>query len=316
MLNEESTANALAIGREKADEILARRRIARARRADALSRHSSRLELQLRAMTDSDQVATTVFQSAGFLVAAGDSWFDYPFCDVLKVLEDNYGYNVESAAHAGDPKEAMAYQGGQLEEFARCLEKVLAHGITPKAILLSGGGDDIAGREFGTLLNNATSSISGWNSEIVDGVVNERILTAYKSILTSINILCESDLKKTVPILVHGYDYPVPDGRGFGGGWPFPGPWLEPGFREKLFTRLDRNVGLLRNLIDGFNGMLAALVKEPAFGNVSYVDLRGTLSTTLDNDQYKDWWANELHPTEKGFDAVTAKFAAELSKLS
>src|SRR5271156_6247914 len=103
MSNDESTADALAIGREKANEILARRRIARARRADALSRHPSRLELQVRTSTAADQATTTVLQSAGFLVAAGDSWFDYPFCDVLKVLEDTYGYNVESAAHAGDP---------------------------------------------------------------------------------------------------------------------------------------------------------------------------------------------------------------------
>jgi hypothetical protein len=265
--------------------------------------------------TAEGQVSESVFESVGFLVAAGDSWFDYPICDVLKRLEDKYGYNVESAAQAGDAIEAMAYQGGQLDEFARCLEKVLAHGVKPKAILVSGGGDDIAGKEFGMLLNIATSSISGWNSEIVEGVVNERISTAYKSMLTSINVLFEKYINVTLPILVHGYDYPVPDGRGFGGGWPLPGPWLEPGFREKLFTRLEKTVELLRTLIDRFNEMLAVLMKEPTFQNVLYVDLRGTLSTDLDNDQYKSWWANELHPTAKGFDAVTAKLAAELNKL-
>lgn len=265
--------------------------------------------------TAEGQVSESVFESVGFLVAAGDSWFDYPICDVLKRLEDKYGYNVESAAQAGDAIEAMAYQGGQLDEFARCLEKVLAHGVKPKAILVSGGGDDIAGKEFGMLLNIATSSISGWNSEIVEGVVNERISTAYKSMLTSINVLFEKYMNVTLPILVHGYDYPVPDGRGFGGGWPLPGPWLEPGFREKLFTRLEKTVELLRTLIDRFNEMLAVLMKEPTFQNVLYVDLRGTLSTDLDNDQYKSWWANELHPTAKGFDAVTAKLAAELNKL-
>lgn len=315
MSAEDRTAYALVIGREKATEILARRKLARESRAEALKRHSSRLELQMSTTTAEDQVATVAFQSAGFLVAAGDSWFDYPFCDVLKLLEDKYGYNVESAAHAGDPIEAMAYQGGQLDEFARGLEKVLAHGVNPKAILLSGGGDDIAGKEFGMLLNNATSSISGWNAEIVDGILNQRISTAYKSMVTSINMICEQDMKTTLPIFVHGYDYPVPDGRGFWGGWPFPGPWLEPGFREKLFRHLDKNIGLLRTLIDAFNGMLAALAKEQDFRNVFYVDLRGTLSTDLNSDRYKDWWANELHPTEKGFAAVTAKFAAELRKL-
>jgi hypothetical protein len=45
-------------------------------------------------------------------------------------------------------------------------------------------------------------------------------------------------------------------------------------------------------------------------GHVHYVDLCGTLSSKLAN--YKDWWANELHPTEKGFEGVTKKFVAVL----
>lgn len=315
MRNGDGTAAAIAVGRKKADEILAQRKIARVKRANVLSTLSGRLELTVKIGEVTDQVAPTRLQTAGFLVAAGDSWFDYPFHDVLKLLDDNYGYNVQSAAHRGDPIEAMAYQGGQIDSFARCLEKVVAQGATPKAALLSGGGDDIAGNEFGMLLNNATSNISGWNAEIVDGVLNLRIITAYKSMISSINRLCEQDLGKTLPILVHGYDYPVPDGRGFWGGWPFPGPWLEPGFREKLFTILEKNVQLMRDIIDRFNDMLAGLVKEPAFSNVHYVDLRGTLSTDLAKNAYQDWWDNELHPTEKGFGVITDKFASELAKL-
>jgi len=313
--NEDITTAAIAVGRKIADEILARRTIARARRANVLATHPKRLELNVQVASTAGPLAVASLHTAGFLVAAGDSWFDYPLYDVLKLLEDNYGYNVESAAHRGDPIEAMAYQGGQLDKFARCLEKVLAHGATPKAVLLSGGGDDIAGKEFGMLLNNATSAIGGWNSEIVDGVINQRIVAAYKAMLGAINHLCEQSVGKSLPILVHGYDYPVPDGRGFLGGWPFPGPWLEPGFREKLFTDLAKSVALMHDIIDGFNKMLAALVQDPAFGNVHYVDLRNTLSTDLANDAYKDWWGNELHPTEKGFSAVTDKFAIELSKL-
>lgn len=293
----DSTTAAIAMGRQKADEILARREIALARRAKVLAASA----------------APAGAQTAGFLVAAGDSWFDYPFFDVLKLLDDNYGYNVESAAHRGDPIEAMAYQGGQLDKFARCVEKVLAHGAVPKAVLLSGGGDDIAGNEFGMLLNNAASSIGGWNSEIVDGVLNQRIVTAYRSMLSSITWLCQQKTGQILPILVHGYDYPVPDGRGFWGGWPFPGPWLEPGFREKRFDDLAGNVLLMHDIMDRFNVMLAGLVSDPAFGNVRFVDLRGTLSTDLGS--YQDWWDNELHPTEQGFTAVTDRFASVLGSL-
>ena len=47
--------------------------------------------------------------------------------------------------------------------------------------------------------------------------------------LSAVTAACQDLLGAPVPILLHGYDYPVPDGRGFLGGWgPLPGPWLEP----------------------------------------------------------------------------------------
>jgi len=315
MTDEESTAAAIAIGQRNADEILARRRIARTRRANALATHPETLKLSVQVESLTGPIAAASHETAGFLIAAGDSWFDYPIHDVLKLLEDNYGYNVESAAHRGDPIEAMAYKDGQLDKFARCLEKVVAQGATPKAVLLSGGGDDIAGKEFGMLLNNATSGIAGWNGEIVDGLLNQRIVAAYKTMLVAINSLCQQDLGKSLPILVHGYDYPVPDGRGFLGGWPFPGPWLQPGFREKRYDDLATTLALMRDIIDRFNVMVASVAQDAAFPNVHFVDLRGTLSTVLTGDAYQDWWANELHPTERGFSAVADKFAAELGQV-
>ena len=103
MANANSTNDAIALGQIKADEILARRKVARDRRASVLSAHSGRLELTVKVATMTGTSTAANLQTAGFLVAAGDSWFDYPFYDVLKLLDDNYGYNVESSAHRGDP---------------------------------------------------------------------------------------------------------------------------------------------------------------------------------------------------------------------
>ena len=222
---------------------------------------------------------------------------------------------MESTAHKGDPIEKMAYHGGQIDGFARKLEKIKAHGAIPKAVLLSGGGDDVAGNEFGMLLNNAFSPIAGLDKEVVDGVLNERIIAAYASMLASITASCEKYFSKKLPILVHGYDYPVPDGRGFLGGWPFPGPWLDPGFREKNFGDLAPRVRMMKDLMDQFNEMVASLSGHPGLDHVHYVDLRKTLSNNLVNDDYKAWWANELHPSDQGFHAVTKKFAAALEAL-
>ena len=247
----------------------------------------------------------------GILVAEGDSWFDYPLHDILKLLEDSYGYGVESVAHKGDRVEEMAYASGQLDGFSRVLEKLLARGTPPRAVLLSGGGNDVAGREFGMLLNHADSPIAGLNDRVVEGVIDQRVRVAYVTILSAVTEICVRRLGHDLPILVHGYDHPVPDGRGFLGGWAFlPGPWLEPGFREKGYRSEILRLNLARDLIDRFNAMLATLVALPQFAHVTYVDLRNTLSTSASN--YTDWWANELHPTRRGFEAVTAKIAAAI----
>ena len=315
MTTDDQAAKAREIGRQRAEAVLQQRRIAHDTRAAALAGNANTLQLTRSVSGGAETFQAQTTQTAGFLVAMGDSWFDYPFHDVLTKLDDEHGYNIESAARAGDPIENMAYQGGQIDRFARCVEKVIAHGAVPKAILLSGGGDDIAGREFGMLLNSAVSPITGWNPDVVEGVIDVRIRTAYTAILAAVNTVSEAYAPgRTFPVLVHGYDYPVPDGRGFSWGWPFPGPWLQPGLREKGFSDLDTGIALLRLLIDKFNQMVMDVASASA-GQVHYIDLRNTLSTVVAGDAYKKWWANELHPTGDGFSAIATKFAAVLTQV-
>ena len=312
MPEQDSVRAAIRIGQQNLDEVLARRAAAQKTRAKALASHPRAQDVRLQS-GGAFGVAPSI--TAGFLVAAGDSWFDYPIHDVLKKLDEEHGYDIESAAHRGDPVEAMASENGQLDKLARCFEKVAARGGNPKAVLLSGGGDDIAGKEFGMLLNNRTLPIGGWNAQVVSGVLNQRITVAYQKMFWVATQMGMRYTGKKLPILIHGYDYPVPDGRGFWGGWPFPGPWLQPGFREKLFEDLNTTVTMMHQVMDQFNDTMIALTKFPELGDVRYVDLRGTLSNDLKSDKYKQWWANELHPTEDGFSAIANRFASTLSAL-
>ncbi len=291
---------ALQTGQQDAQRILAQRREVLLARAQALGVSPEAAALP----------------TSGTLVAQGDSWFDYPWHDILKLLEDRYGYGVESVAHRGERVEDMAYAEGQLEGLTRTLEKTIGRGTPPKAILLSGGGNDVAGSEFGMLLNHARSALAGFNQEVLAGVIDQRIRVAYITILGAVTELCVAKVGKPLPIVVHGYDHPVPDGRGFLGGWWFlPGPWLEPGFRAKGYSDLIVRVGLAKDLIDRFNQMLQSVVGLSSFTeHVRYVDLRGTLSTSPGD--YQDWWANELHPTLRGFEAVTARLASVLAAPS
>lgn len=311
MPNGDMMQEAIARGKAQATEVLAFRDEELQAREQALVARAEASVLDVAVESASvlsvERVEAMGPPAAGVLVAEGDSWFDYPMNNVLRLLEDRHGYEVESVASNGDRVEDMAYSDGQLEKFTRLLEKLIRRGDVPRAILLSGGGNDVAGDEFAILLNHAFSARPGLNENVVKGVIDERIQLAYAHIIAAVDEVCEKRLGRRLPVLVHGYDYPVPDGRGFwGGGWVLPGPWLEPGFRAKQYDDMERRKEILRTLIDRFNEMLSRLPTMPELSHVRYIDLRGTLSSGAD---YRQWWANELHPTGPGFLKVAQRFA-------
>jgi hypothetical protein len=307
------TRQAVSAGEAIAAEVLRFREQSLRRRARAMQQTPPRLRARAPAVSPRLVRAAGGPGRRGVLVAEGDSWFDYPWHDVLRMLEDEHAWDVESVAHKGDRVEDMAYSGGQLEELARTIERLLRQSMIPNAILLSGGGNDVAGDEFGMLLNHASSATPGLNADVVRGVLDDRIRHAYIAIIAAVTRLCEKQTGRAIPIIVHGYDRPVPDGRGFAGGWgPLPGPWLEPGFRGKGFEDLDETTRIVGDLIDRFNRMLREVAATPGFDHVRYLDLRGTLPS---DRSYRTWWANELHPTRRGFAAVADRFAAAIDRL-
>jgi hypothetical protein len=158
------------------------------------------------------------------------------------------------------------------------------------------------------LLNHAASGLPPINDDAVRGVIEVRSRNAYAFLISGLGEIARQLLKRPIPVIVHGYDYPVPDGRGVLGGFAFlPGPWLQPGSQRKGLGDLDANTTVVGTLIDTFNAMLRQLARSAGFEHVRYVDLRGTLSHAAG---YKHDWANELHPTKSGFSAVANKIAA------
>jgi GDSL-like Lipase/Acylhydrolase family len=313
-MSQKKPASLSAIAKQAKQEGEAQAVAAVAMRAKALARRRKALnelaKSKAKGQGASFAAAPAALTSAGLLMAEGDSWFDYPFVDILKVLDDDYGYDVEDVAHKGDRIEDMAYDGGQVDDFTRKLEKLATRGKVPKAILLSGGGNDVAGREFGMLLDHAGSATAGLNENVLVGVIDKRIYAAYMTVIGRVTALCQQYFAKKLPILVHTYDYPVPDGRGIL--FNLFGPWLQPGFNSKGFYDLARLKALAKALIDRFGNTVKAVASDPGNPHVRFVELRDTLTT---GPNYKVWWDNELHPTRKGFEKVTAKFAAVLATL-
>lgn len=244
----------------------------------------------------------------GLLVAEGDSWFDHPGGDVLSGLED-LGFDVEANAHCGDTLEDMSFNPRQLGDLHRLLTRVKLSGRTPKALLLCGGGNDIAGEEFTVLVNHAASGLPALNAAVVDGVIDGRLKVALSHWIGSVDAVARGVFGLPLKIVIHGYDYPVPDGRGSTFGPLRPkGPWLRPGFWLKGHTNLQRNRGVLRDLINRLNDMQVSLVEKLELPNLVHVDLRNTLSSVL----YENDWDNELQPTEAGFRSLARKIAAAL----
>lgn len=243
--------------------------------------------------------------SGGTLVAEGDSWFSLPGSDVLEELED-LGYDIESLAHPGDTVESMAYSNGQLKKLARLLNRLATKSRVPRSILLSGGGNDIAGDGLAFLLNHRDSRLGTLNHSMVKELIDVRLYSAYDRWVSVVDELNAALFGQTIRVVVHGYDYAVPDGRGFlGGWWVLPGPWLKPAFDKKGYNTLAQNRDTVGQVIDCFNEMLERLATNKA--SVRYVDLRGTLRDVPPH--HKRDWRDELHPREKAFESIAARIA-------
>jgi lysophospholipase L1-like esterase len=252
--------------------------------------------------------------AARCVVAEGDSWFDYPRSDVLDALEDDHDIRIEKVAQAGDTIEDMAFNPRQIGELARRYERLLRDQRQVNAVLISGGGNDITGDVFEMVLEHLHSGKPAVNATIARELIDVRVRDAYLRIIGTVMGLSEAYLGRQVPIIAHGYAYPVADGRGFmGGAWFLPGPWLSPGFDRKGIDDMSARRAVMRDLIDRFNLMLSGLAADPAVGAAfRYVDVRAVLSDELKADQYKRDWANELHPTPTAFRRVAAAIEAQI----
>jgi hypothetical protein len=251
----------------------------------------------------------------GYLIAEGDSWFSYPLHEeVVEKLEERFNYRIESAARWGDTAENIAYNdGGQGRALLRPFERLAQDKRLPRAILLSCGGNDLTGEDFSIVLDHARSLRPGLNAAIVEGIM-ERLEASITTLISLVRRLGQATFRREIPVVIHGYGYPVPDGRGFfGGAWLLPGPWLAPGFTRKGYNRLPERCRIMKDLIDEFNAVLRRAVAH--FTSAVHVDVRPVLSSTLRQERYKNAWANELHPTGRGFEAVARRFDRAIRKF-
>ncbi|MFY9513474.1 MAG: hypothetical protein WAQ05_21120, partial [Rubrivivax sp.] len=255
--------------------------------------------------------------SPGWLLAEGDSWFDGwgrdgdpQRTDLLLALQRQHGWQIDELADAGDTLDRIA-SPAQLAQFTRRLRRMQALGRLPRAVLLGGGGNDVVGKKLVDLLHRCDPGLPALN-DAGRALIHVTLQGHLRDALRHYFAATQQHLGHELPVLVHGYDHPVPDGRGaFGAASPMA--WLQPWFVIMKYLSDADQRRAAHELIDELNGMLALLAGSPEFrGRLFHVDLRGT----LDNGSgYRDDWENELHPTAAGFRKVAGVVAQHLAGL-
>ncbi len=253
------------------------------------------------------------------LLTIGDSWlYDY----VVGRLELSPSLSTELKDLNFTSDNLFCKTGRTLAEMAQPdrLEKLRSHLANlrgepdgPRAVLVGGGGNDLvdppdnpaATRLFGMLVGNAGSAAAALHGPAVAAFIDGELKGFYRQ------ILAVAAAGTDVPILVHAYDHPIPDGRPSTWG---PGPWLKPVFDAKQIDEAIRR-DIMKALIDRLNAMVAAVATEFP-GRVHPVSLNGVLAKEGDFAvDHKTYWANELHATDAGFDILARVVQATLATL-
>lgn len=255
------------------------------------------------------------------VVALGDSWFDYPPAffhtplggDLIARLGHCGRFSIKNFGKAGDTLQNMAYgtdvnhdyspKPGRINEVLGAVKSTNAD-----VFLLSAGGNDFSGDdgvELEQFLNHGKSGLPVFREDRARETFNVYVRTAQESIIKAVTAA-----RPGIQIFLHGYDYAMPDGRSVidgPGNFDCVGPWLIPAFaRQQVWPASDR-FKIVRQLVDMHNENIACLAQ--AYSNVHHIDCRGVLDQTTDD------WANELHPTPKGWEKIAQRFEGVIGKV-
>jgi hypothetical protein len=164
----------------------------------------------------------------------------------------------------------------------------------PDAILVSAGGDEIAGDQFIIYLDY----VGGGLSSRIQGAIAS-VEASYQALFQFRDVYAGHD----TPIFGHCYDYAIPNGSRT----IFGGPWLKPSLDFASYN-YSQGLAIVKQAIDDLYTMLNGLASV-AGNNFILVDTRGTLTRDMSHPL---GWANEIHPYTDGFIALAQKFVPVL----
>ncbi|MDH4393454.1 MAG: hypothetical protein QE285_18780 [Aquabacterium sp.] len=266
----------------------------------------------------------------GALLGCGDSWI---YNDML-FTRRNLGEALADLGWDTSAFEMLATAGGRLRELAAAPADTAAPGTIyraisdalvaadrpmnpkplPRAILVSAGGNDL----HQTLPGQATPALFQMLNSAAAVAADEPLFTREKDIfigqrlagdLHTLLTKLSAVTRGRIPVVVLGYDHPVPDKRGYLN----EGPWLHPVISGKLGHTEAVGRQIMRTLIDDLNIEYARVAAGLAGQNVHHVQLTGVLAAQPGYaSDYTRWWGDELHPTVRGFNALARELLRKL----
>lgn len=230
------------------------------------------------------------------VLAIGDSWFHYPINNLITPLHNAIGQPTVFVLGENGARADELGSGYWLDRFRRLLHAFPGIGL----ICISAGGNDFAG--LGDLdakilradCTNAADVDACYRPGAPEDVF-EGVQAAIRALLGTVD-----DANPALPVLLHNYDYAIPDGRTVAG---IP-CWLKlPMDHCRVPAQATPQQGLrrdlVRDLIDRYTLCLDALLDEAQASDLAHPVLVWSAGTLRDDE-----WANELHPKPGGFNRL------------
>ena len=233
--------------------------------------------------------------------AEGDSWFEYPVPffggSIVPRLETKLGVPILNLAKAGDE---VRYMLGveEREILAQHLSAGSPAGDPWDVLLFSGGGNDVVDNPMALWIND-------WNPEVppASHINQPRYAAALALVRAAYEDLIglRDKLSPNTHLVLHGYDFAIPDGRGICN----YGPWLKPTFDLRKFPTIAAGQAVVKIMLQQFEAMLMSL----AGSYVTVIQTQGVLAPQTSS------WHNELHPNKDGFEKFAELFHQKLKAL-
>lgn len=250
------------------------------------------------------------------LVSEGDSWFDYPPRKLIGKRPSNIIDHIQKKTKG---KVNLLRMESNADEITQIMSKNQRHTLTKllhnyhargkpiDVLFFSGGGNDVVGKW--DLIRFLKPFKPGFTAE--QCIHRARFQNKLKQIELAFLELIEirNQFSPDTVIITHGYDIPYVSGKGAKfWGIKFSGPWIKPAMVARgIPENLRRPV--IKIMMKTLGTNLLSLQARPAARNKLLVAKTfGTLGAESD-------WANELHPTSKGFKPIAAKVYSELRSV-